>query len=174
VAIGAEKASIGRSITAIATQIDGNLLERPLAKILLLNGPNLDRLGQREPSVYGHDSLGQIEARLTSLAGELGHQLYCFQSNAESALIEQIHRAKDEHCDCLIFNPAAFTHSSIALRDAVLAVKLPLIEVHLSNPLAREPFRHHSYFSDIAIGTISGLGAFGYECALRAADHHCR
>lgn len=145
-----------------------------MANVLVVNGPNLDRLGTREPGHYGHDSLEDIHRNLKRLAAELGHELDCFQSNAEHALIERIHRAGDEGVDGLILNPAAFTHTSIALRDAVLAASLPLIEVHLSNPAAREPFRHHSYFSDIAIGTIAGLGALGYDLALRALDRRFR
>lgn len=145
-----------------------------MAKILVLNGPNLDRLGQREPAVYGHQSLKDVEDRLQTLGHELGHEIVCRQSNAEHALIEYLHQAGDDGTDCLIFNPAAFTHTSVALRDAVLVSGLPMIEVHLSNPLARESFRHSSLFSDIAIGCISGLGAFGYECALQAADHRLR
>ncbi|MDQ2069637.1 type II 3-dehydroquinate dehydratase [Natronospira bacteriovora] len=145
-----------------------------MARILLLNGPNLDRLGQREPDVYGLETLAAIETGLKALADELGHELLCFQSNAEHELIERLHAAADEGCDWLIFNPAAFTHTSIALRDAVLASRLPMMEVHLSNPMAREPFRHHSHFSDIAVACISGLGAFGYECALRAVDQRLK
>ncbi|MEA5446054.1 type II 3-dehydroquinate dehydratase [Gammaproteobacteria bacterium AB-CW1] len=145
-----------------------------MASILVVNGPNLDRLGQREPSHYGHSTLAEIESRLRQLAEDLGHQLDSFQSNAEHALIERIHRAADAQIDGLILNPAAFTHSSIALRDAVLASALPMVEVHLSNPFARESFRQVSYFSDIAIGSISGLGALGYECALRALDQRFR
>lgn len=145
-----------------------------MANVLVVNGPNLDRLGTREPGHYGHDSLEDIHRNLQRLAAELGHELDCFQSNAEHALIERIHQAGDEGVDGLILNPAALTHTSIALRDAVLAASLPLIEVHLSNPAAREPFRHHSYFSDIAIGTIAGLGALGYDLALRALDRRFR
>ena len=141
-----------------------------MADFLVLNGPNLNRLGSRETAVYGNQTLADIQQRLQSRASELGHGIDFFQSNAEHALIERLHQAADEDVDCLIFNPAAFTHSSIALRDAVLAGGLPMIEVHLSNPASRESFRHRSYFSDIAIGTICGLGAFGYECALMAAD----
>ncbi|MCP1728608.1 3-dehydroquinate dehydratase-2 [Natronospira proteinivora] len=141
-----------------------------MADFLVLNGPNLNRLGSRETSVYGSQSLADINTRLQTVAGELGHGIDFFQSNAEHALIERLHQAADQDVDCLIFNPAAFTHTSIALRDAVLAGELAMIEVHLSNPASREAFRHRSYFSDIAIGTICGLGAFGYECALLAAD----
>jgi 3-dehydroquinate dehydratase-2 len=143
-----------------------------MAHLLLLNGPNLNLLGTREPGTYGSVSLEQIVKRVGQLAAESGHHLSAFQSNAEAELISQIHAAPASHVACIIFNPAAFTHTSVALRDALLGVKIPFIEVHLSNVHAREPFRHHSYFSDIAIGTITGLGAFGYELALRAATNH--
>jgi 3-dehydroquinate dehydratase-2 len=140
-----------------------------MARVLLLNGPNLNLLGTREPSVYGTDTLESIEQRTAAVARESGHELIAFQSNAEHELIERIHRARGEGVAFLILNPGAFTHTSVALRDAVLASGLPFIEVHLSNPHAREAFRRHSYFSDIALGVISGLGAFGYEAAVRAA-----
>ena len=140
-----------------------------MAQVLLLNGPNLNLLGTREPSVYGTDTLESIEQRTAAVARESGHELIAFQSNAEHELIERIHRARSEGITFLILNPGAFTHTSVALRDAVLASGLPFIEVHLSNPHAREAFRRHSYFSDIALGVISGLGAFGYEAAVRAA-----
>ena len=143
-----------------------------MAHLLLLNGPNLNLLGAREPSVYGSVTLEQIAARLGQLAADSGHHLSAFQSNAEAELIARIHEAPAMHVAFIIFNPAAFTHTSIALRDALLAVKIPFIEVHLSNIHAREAFRHHSYFSDIAAGTISGFGPVGYELALRAAAHH--
>lgn len=143
-----------------------------MAHLLLLNGPNLNLLGNREPGFYGAVTLEQIVARLAHLAAELGHHLSDFQSNAEADLIERIHGAPTSHVAFIIFNPAAFTHTSVALRDALLGVKIPFIEVHLSNVYAREPFRHHSYFSDAAVGTITGLGAIGYELALRAAAHH--
>jgi 3-dehydroquinate dehydratase II len=140
-----------------------------MARLLLLNGPNLNLLGDREPEVYGADTLAGIEARLRSLAGEAGHELDSFQSNAEHELIERVQQAPKAGVGFLIFNPGAFTHTSVALRDALLAVRLPFIEVHLSNTFARESFRSHSYFSDIAQGCIVGLGAIGYELALRAA-----
>ena len=143
-----------------------------MAHLLLLNGPNLNLLGTREPATYGAVTLEQIVARLSQLAAESGHHLSAFQSNAEAELITRIHEAPATHVACIIFNPAAFTHTSVALRDALLGVKIPFIEVHLSNVHAREAFRHHSYFSDIAVGTITGLGAFGYELALRAAAHY--
>ena len=140
-----------------------------MARVLLLNGPNLNLLGARVPSVYGTVTLESIEQRTAEVARETGHELIAFQSNAEHELIERIHRARSEGITFLILNPGAFTHTSVALRDAVLASGLPFIEVHLSNPHAREAFRRHSYFSDIALGVISGLGAFGYEAAVRAA-----
>jgi 3-dehydroquinate dehydratase-2 len=138
-----------------------------MARILVLNGPNLNLLGSREPGLYGQDTLSSIERRLSGLA--TGHDLACFQSNAESALIERIHQAQADGVDFILINPAALTHTSVALRDALLGVDIPFIEVHLSNVFAREPFRHHSYLSDIAVGVISGLGAHGYELALAAA-----
>lgn len=140
-----------------------------MAQILLLNGPNLNLLGSREPGHYGHDTLATIEQRLTSLSEAAGHQLSHLQSNAEHQLIERIHQAGEQHIDFIIINPAALTHTSVALRDALLGVGIPFIEVHLSNVHAREPFRHHSYLSDKAEGVISGLGAQGYEFALQAA-----
>jgi 3-dehydroquinate dehydratase II len=140
-----------------------------MARLLLLNGPNLNLLGTREPGLYGPATLTAIEQRAIATAKEAGHELVSFQSNAEHELIERIHQAAREHVEFLIFNPGGFTHTSVALRDALLAVKLPFIEVHLSNTQAREPFRHHSYFSDIAVGCITGLGAIGYELAIRAA-----
>ena len=143
-----------------------------MAHLLLLNGPNLNLLGTREPAVYGAVTLEQIVARLGQLAADAGHHLSAFQSNAEAELISRIHEAPTTHVAFIIFNPAAFTHTSIALRDALLAVKIPFIEVHLSNVHAREAFRHHSYFSDIAVGAITGFGPVGYELALRAATHH--
>jgi len=142
-----------------------------MAHLLLLNGPNLNLLGTREPGVYGAVTMEQITARCASIAAESGHHLSAFQSNAEAELISRIHEAPASHVAFIIFNPAAFTHTSVALRDALLAVKIPFIEVHLSNVYARESFRHHSYFSDIALGTITGMGAIGYELALRAATH---
>lgn len=143
-----------------------------MTRLLLLNGPNLNLLGQREPEIYGADTLEAIEQRALECARQAGCELECFQSNAEHQLLERIHRAGTEGVGCLIFNPGAFTHTSVALRDAVLAVHVPLIEVHLSNPQTREPFRHRSYFSDIALGVISGFGALGYELAVRAAAQH--
>lgn len=144
-----------------------------MAKLLLLNGPNLNLLGAREPTLYGVATLADIERRCTELAQQLGpHDLSYFQSNAEHELVNRIHAARPEGVAFIVINPAAFTHTSVALRDALLGVSIPFIEVHLSNVFAREPFRHHSYLSDIAVGVISGLGAHGYELALRAAAHH--
>lgn len=140
-----------------------------MAHLLLINGPNLDLLGQREPGLYGELSLADIEARCSALATELGHRLDACQSNAEHELVARIHEASREKVDFILINPAAFTHTSVALRDALLAVAIPFIEIHLSNVHAREAFRHASYFSDIAQGTITGLGAIGYELAVRAA-----
>ncbi len=140
-----------------------------MARLLLLNGPNLNLLGMREPALYGADSLASIEKRLIDQASKAGHSLAAFQSNAEHELIDRIQSAPADGIDFLIINPGALTHTSIALRDALLGVKLPFIEVHLSNVFAREPFRRHSYFSDIAVGCIVGLGAHGYELALAAA-----
>ena len=140
-----------------------------MARVLLLNGPNLNLLGTREPSVYGTETLEAIEQRAAAVAREAGHELVAFQSNAEHELIERVQRARRDGMAFLILNPGAFTHTSIALRDALLATGLPFIEVHLSNPHAREAFRRQSYFSDIAVGVISGFGAFGYEMGVRAA-----
>jgi len=141
-----------------------------MAHILLLNGPNLNLLGNSEPGVYGRVTLEQIHEHATKLAADSGHRLTAMQSNSEAELIDCIHQAPASHVAFIVFNPAGFTHTSVALRDALLAVKIPFIEVHLSNVHARDTFRHHSYFSDIAVGTISGLGAVGYELALRAAS----
>src|ERR1700757_2511606 len=136
-----------------------------MARVLLLNGPNLNLLGTREPAVYGTDTLEAIEKRAVALAREAGHELLTFQSNAEHELIERIQRAPSEGVGFVIFNPGAFTHTSIALRDALLGTHLPSSELPPPNPGAREPFRRHSYFSDIAVGVIAGFGAFGYELA---------
>ncbi|PLR50871.1 type II 3-dehydroquinate dehydratase [Chimaeribacter arupi] len=136
--------------------------------ILLLNGPNLNLLGSREPEKYGHTTLPEIVSRLETQASELGLALSHLQSNAEHALIDRIHQTRG-NTDFILINPAAFTHTSVALRDALLGVAIPFIEIHLSNVHAREPFRHHSYLSDIAVGVICGLGADGYTFALQAA-----
>lgn len=137
-----------------------------MANILFLNGPNLNLLGQREVNYYGEDTLATIESKLSVLAKSLGHNVQFFQSNAEHVLIERIHATKTDQTDFIVINPAGFTHTSIALRDALVAVGLPFIELHISNIYAREEFRHHSYFSDVAVGIIAGLGAKGYELAL--------
>jgi len=143
-----------------------------MARLLLLNGPNLGLLGTREPELYGRTTLADIEARLASLAQAAGHTLDAFQSDAEHELIRRIHAARGEQVDFILFNPAAFTHTSVALRDALLAVEIPFIELHLSNVAAREPFRRTSYFADIAVGTIAGFGVVSYELALTAADRY--
>ena len=140
-----------------------------MASILVLNGPNLNLLGTREPDVYGAVTLDGIIHTLTEQAVVAGHHLQALQSNAEYELIDRIHDASRQGIDYILFNPAAFTHTSVALRDALLAVNIPFIEIHLSNIHQREPFRHHSYFSDIAEGVVCGLGAMGYELALNAA-----
>ncbi|MDH3987662.1 MAG: type II 3-dehydroquinate dehydratase [Gammaproteobacteria bacterium] len=141
-----------------------------MASLLLINGPNLNLLGSREPGVYGDTNLQTVEANLGTLAGELGHELVAFQSNAEHEIVDRVQQAATDKVDFILLNPGAFTHTSIAIRDALLAVDIPFIEVHLSNVFAREDFRHSSYFSDIAAGCIFGLGAYGYEIALRAAS----
>ena len=138
-------------------------------KILVLHGPNLNLLGTREPAIYGRETLGDIDRRLARLAQAYGVALECFQSNHEGALIERVHDAKAQGFVFIVINPAGYTHSSVALRDALAAVGIPFIEVHLSNVHAREPFRHHSYLSDIAVGTICGLGSRGYDLALQFA-----
>jgi len=143
-----------------------------MADFLLLNGPNLNLLGTREPEVYGATRLDDIEANCIDLAQELGHALDCFQSNAEHELVDRIHKAGRDGVDFILLNPGAFTHTSVALRDALLAVAIPFIEIHLSNTFAREEFRHNSYFRDIAAGCVIGLGALGYELALQAAAQH--
>jgi 3-dehydroquinate dehydratase-2 len=140
-----------------------------MAGILLLNGPNLNLLGTREPEIYGSASLHDIETKLEALARAHGHALVAFQSNAEHELIGKIQTAKRDGIAIAIINPAGYSHTSIALRDAFLAVALPFIEVHLSNVFARETFRQHSYLSGIAVGCIFGLGPIGYELALEAA-----
>ena len=151
-----------------------------MARFVLLNGPNLNLLGQREPEVYGSDTLASIEERAKNAATRLGHELIAFQSNAEHELIafqsnaeheliDRVQTARANGITFAIINPGGFTHTSVALRDALLGVKLPFLELHLSNTFAREKFRHHSYFSDIAVGCIVGLGALGYELAVQAA-----
>jgi len=143
-----------------------------MSVIVLINGPNLNLLGSREPEVYGATRLEDIEARCTTLAAELGHELSCFQSNAEHELIDRVQTAATDGVDFIILNPGGFTHTSVALRDAFLAVQIPFIEIHLSNTFAREEFRQNSYFSDIASSCLFGFGAYGYELALQAASHY--
>lgn len=140
-----------------------------MATILALHGPNLNLLGTRETAVYGATTLADINARLAQLCAAAGHDFAHLQSNSEAELIDRVQAAGREGVDRILINPAAFTHTSVALRDALLAVAIPFIEVHLSNVYRREAFRHHSYFSDIASGVVCGLGALGYELALQAA-----
>jgi 3-dehydroquinate dehydratase-2 len=143
-----------------------------MARLLLLNGPNLGLLGSREPGIYGTTTLAAIEDALKKRAASLGHELLTFQSDAEADLIRRVHAARDDQTALILFNPAAFTHTSIALRDALLAVRVPFIELHLSNVAAREDFRQRSFFADIAIGTIAGFGVASYQLALDAATHY--
>ena len=145
-----------------------------MARLLLLNGPNLGQLGRREPGIYGTTTLADIESTLRAQASGAGHELDAFQSDAEAELIQRIHAAREQGVAAILFNPAAFTHTSIALRDALLAAQIPFIELHLSNVAAREAFRHHSYFADIAVGTIAGFGVTSYELALTAALRHLK
>jgi 3-dehydroquinate dehydratase II len=140
-----------------------------MSKILLLNGPNLNALGTREPALYGSETLAAIEARLAAKAAAWGHELQCLQSNAEHELVTAIQNAPAQRIGCILFNPGALTHTSIALRDALLGAGVPFVEIHLSNIYSREAFRHRSYLSDIAAGCIVGFGALGYELALEAA-----
>ena len=139
-----------------------------MARLLVLHGPNLNLLGTREPEIYGHATLAAIDADLAERAAAAGHALDSYQSNAEHALVDRIQAARG-HVDFILINPAAFTHTSLAIRDALAAVAIPFIEVHLSNPHAREPFRHTSYFTDLAVGIVAGFGAPGYGLALSAA-----
>jgi 3-dehydroquinate dehydratase-2 len=139
-----------------------------MARLLLLNGPNLNLLGQREPQLYGTVTLAQIEQAVIAAAQAAGHHLDAFQTNSESALVDRIQQAAGQ-ADFILLNPGALTHTSVALRDALLAVAIPFIEIHLSNVYAREEFRRHSYVSDVAVGVITGFGALGYQLALQAA-----
>lgn len=143
-----------------------------MSDFLLINGPNLNLLGSREPDVYGADRLEDIEQRCVEFAASLGHSLVSFQSNAEHELIDRVQQAACDGVSFIILNPGAFTHTSIALRDALLAVQIPFIEIHLSNTFAREEFRHNSYFSDIASSCLFGFGAYGYELAVQAASQY--
>lgn len=145
-----------------------------MTELLVLNGPNLNLLGEREPHYYGTTTLAEIVERLTRQAAAAGHRLHSFQSNAEHALIDRVQQAAVEGIAFILLNPAGFTSTSVALRDALTAARIPFIEVHLSNIHAREPFRRQSYFSDIAVGVISGLGAQGYELALAGAIEHLK
>ncbi len=143
-----------------------------MSRFLLIKGPNLSLLGQRQPEIYGRTTLEDIETRLTVLATERSHELLCYQNDAEHELLKRIHEARNENIELILFNPAAFTHTSIVLRDALLAVGIPFIEIHLSNVAAREDFRQQSFFSDIAIGTVAGFGVTSYELALIAAERY--
>jgi 3-dehydroquinate dehydratase-2 len=143
-----------------------------MKNILVLHGPNLNLLGTREPGVYGRVTLDEINERLMTLASTNGANLFCFQSNSEAELVDRVQQARSDGTHFIVINPAAFTHTSVALRDALAAVGLPFIEVHISNVFAREAFRKESFFSDLAVGVISGLGAAGYEFAVQYALHH--
>ncbi|MDQ3289057.1 MAG: type II 3-dehydroquinate dehydratase [Pseudomonadota bacterium] len=140
-----------------------------MSKLLVLHGPNLNLLGEREPGIYGHSTLAEIDTALRARATQAGRQLDSLQSNAEHELIERVQAARADGTALILINPAAFTHTSVALRDALAAVAIPFIEIHLSNPHRREPFRHHSYFSDLALGVVAGFGADSYGYALDAA-----
>ncbi len=140
-----------------------------MAKLLLLHGPNLNLLGSREPAVYGQATLAQIDAALVAQAQDAGHEVESLQSNAEHVLVDRVQAAAADGTAFILLNPAAFTHTSVALRDALAAVAIPFIEIHLSNPHSREPFRHHSYFSDKAVGVVCGFGADSYRYAMDAA-----
>ena len=172
---GQNAANYGK-LAAMKTTSKGGKAQPPAApsrrKVLVLHGPNLNLLGTREPQIYGGETLADIGSRLAAQAINAGIKLESFQSNSESALIERIQKARQSGVDFIVINPAAFTHTSVALRDALAAVRIPFIEVHLSNVHAREPFRRHSYFSDLAVGTICGLGSKGYDYALTYAIAH--
>ncbi len=140
-----------------------------MAKLLVLHGPNLNLLGTREPEVYGRTTLAEIDAGLVARAADAGHALESLQSNAEHVLVDRVQAARTDGTALILINPAAFTHTSVAIRDALAAVAIPFVEIHLSNPHTREPFRHHSYFSDLAVGVVCGFGADSYRYALEAA-----
>lgn len=158
-----------RKATKPATQPDAAESGAGARRILVLHGPNLNLLGTREPEIYGHLTLADIDAKLKVVALGAGVTLECFQSNHEGDLVSRIQAARGEGVNFIIINPAAYTHTSVAIRDALAAVAIPFVEVHLSNVHAREAFRHHSYLSDIAVGVVCGLGAYGYEAALEFA-----
>lgn len=141
-------------------------------KILLLNGPNLNLLGTREPHIYGYETLKDVESKAVSQASSLGHELLYFQTNHEGNMVDRIHQARDEKIDAIVINPAAFTHTSVALRDALSGVSIPFIEVHISNVHQREEFRHKSFLSDKAVAVICGLGTFGYKAAIEFVLEH--
>ncbi len=145
-----------------------------MAKLLLLNGPNLNLLGTREPEIYGYESLSSVTEDLVQQAAKLGHELKDFQSNHEGALIDEIHTAFKANVDFIIINPGAYTHTSIALRDALAGVNIPFIELHLSNVHAREEFRQHSFLAELAVGVLAGFGTHTYQLALQAADTHLK
>ena len=167
--------NVGERAGNFTSRTGASTLGRPstgspvLAKLLLLNGPNLNLLGSREPAVYGHATLAQIESELVERCAAAGHELVSLQSNAEHELVDRVQAARSDGTGFILINPAAFTHTSVALRDALAAVAIPFIEIHLSNPHAREPFRHHSYFSDLAVGVVCGFGVDSYRFALSAA-----
>ena len=142
-----------------------------MATFLLLNGPNLNLLGSREPEIYGETTLEEVIEKLSKISSQAGHVLLSFQSNAEHELVDKIHKANEEGVKCIVFNPGAFTHSSISLRDALTGTDIPFIEIHISNIYSREDFRQKSFLSEIAVGVISGLGVEGYELALKVAIH---
>lgn len=155
-----------RTASARASGKTAAVVPAPARKLLVLHGPNLNLLGTREPHLYGNETLADIDQRLVARARARGVLLETFQSNFEGALIERVHAAKKEEVAAIVINPAALTHTSIGLRDALTGVSIPFVEVHLSNVHAREPFRHHSYFSDVALGCVVGLGSRGYDFAL--------
>lgn len=162
-------------ITIAANFVEmAHLVTAQPVRILVLNGPNLNLLGEREPEQYGRVTLADIMTRLTEVATALNVSLDHLQSNREHELVERAHACRTDGTDGILINPAAFTHTSVALRDAIAAIELPFVEVHLSNVYAREAFRHHSYFSDLALGVITGLGSFGYEAGLQALVSHLR
>lgn len=158
-----------RKASKPAVQQEGLDTGVPARRILVLHGPNLNMLGTREPEIYGHLTLADIDARLKVLALGQGFSIECFQSNHEGELVGRIQAARTEKTDFILINPAAYTHTSVAIRDALAGVAIPFVEIHLSNVHARESFRHHSYLSDLAVGVVCGLGAYGYEAALEFA-----